>query len=517
MQDNSNFQGQRRAFRLVSPFGVVLMLVLGGLLLGPTVVEKFAYAVEKGQTQAVRDQLVELSRKDNLSPLFAAVAKAVQPSVVVVRTTQRIDTPRMRGSLPNDEFFRRFFGEEMPFPTPPRDEQDRPEHFAQGQGSGVIVDAENGYVLTNNHVVQKAERVEVILADGRSFTTDWVRTDPKTDLAVLKIDAEDLIASPIGDSDQLEIGNWVMAIGAPMGLAQTVTAGIVSATGRQTRADMYQNYIQTDAAINRGNSGGPLVNTRGEVVGINSAILSNTGMFGGIGFSIPSNLAKSIMDQLIEKGKVERGYLGVRIQDIDEDLAKSFKLPNAKGVLITEVMPDSAADKAGLKSEDFVVAVNGKSVENTQELRNRVAAIAPGQQSILQIYRDGTKQDVTVTLGEMPADLATGPTATPDTEEKTMERFGLKAQTLTPEIAQQLGYDAKTQGAVITEVDGAGEAAAAGIRKGMLVTKVGETNVTSAEEFRDALVDAEDGARLQVQTPNGGKLYLFLKPNPAKE
>jgi serine protease Do len=505
------------------------LLLLGTIvglaaLLTPAVVEEVSYAVTKGQTRAVREQLAEMSRQDRLSPLFAAVAEAVSPSVVEIRTRQKVSMRRrgmmipepFRDQLP-EEFRRRFFG-----PGGPGEDDGRQRHFwRQGQGSGVIVDAEKGYVLTNHHVVADADRVEVVLADGRTFETDWVRSDPLTDVAVVKIDAENLIAAPLGDSDDVTVGHWTLAIGAPSGLAQTITAGIISGVKRSETARgplgdprKYRNYIQTDAAINPGNSGGPLVNTRGEVIGINTMIVSRSGMYAGIGLAIPSNMASRIMDQLIETGKVARGYLGVGIQDVDsKGLARSLDLPGTRGVLITKVEPGSAADKAGLTMDDFVVAVDGREVADTDELRNVIASRLPGSKVELTFYRDGKKQTATAQLGELPKNLARTEQldAPQEPTETHLERFGLTVTTLTADLRQKLGYDENVRGVLIEKVDRDGPTL---LRPGLVVTRVNKHTVTTAEEFEKALAakDAEEGIRLLIVIPNGGRRYVFLEP-----
>jgi Do/DeqQ family serine protease len=506
-----------------------LVLILGALVaLSPVLVERFAYAVQKGRTTALRDQLAEMADGDRLSPLFNAVAETVQPSVVEVRTTQKIRRPNRPGNpffrFENPDDLRRFFfgqpdGDDDNPRMPSRPQQ--PEYFfRRGQGSGVIVDAEGGYVLTNNHVVAGADSVEVVLADGRVFETNWIRGDERSDLAVVKIEADNLIAAPLGNSDNVEVGHWVLAIGSPMGLSQTVTAGIVSGTGRamRLRRQMYEDYIQTDASINRGNSGGPLVNTRGEVVGINTLILSNTGMNAGIGMAIPSNMARNIMYQLIDKGRVERGFLGVVIQDItDRQLAESFNLPDTRGALVTAVQPDSAADRAGIQPEDFIVAVDGQPVDDVNDLRNRIAGKQPGTTVEMTLYRDGTKQLVPVELGALPDDLAAGERPAPEEPRQVRaDAYGLSVQSLNDELRQQLGYDDTVRGVVIEEVDPQSDAAASGLRAGMVITRVNKRPIQTVSDFREAMDAAGKGVRLRVMNPRGGALYLYIMPQESQ-
>ena len=524
-------------------FWVSVMLLLGVsvgvVFLGPPMIEGIAYAMQKGKISALREQLAEMSKTDKLSPLFIAVSEAVKPSVVVVRVKQkvRMSSPSSRFGFPPgfEEEFHRRFGDKIPprqfrgplpkgaplpkgvVPLPHRAPQPKKDRwfYRQGLGSGVIVDAENGYVLTNFHVVSGADKVEVILADGRSYTTEWIRGDKKTDLAVLKIIADGLIDAPLGDSDTVEVGQWVLAIGAPFGLPQTVTAGIISAKGRTTRQPgMYQNYLQTDASINRGNSGGPLVNTKGEVIGINTMILSRTGLNDGVGMSIPSNMARNVMEQLIDKGKVVRGFLGVGIQNIfDEGLTKNLKLPTSKGALVSSVLPDSAAAKAGLKLDDFIVSVDGKPISNLNELRNRIAGIVPGKTVSQGIYRNGEQKSIKVVLGTLSdtAQVASGKVVK---GEAPGRKFGLFVQTLTAETAEQAGYPEDIKGVLIVDVDADSDAFENGVREKMVVTHVDGKPVTTAEAFYKAISSeqAKSGIRFRLMNPVGGVWIVFVTP-----
>ncbi|MFB3892582.1 MAG: DegQ family serine endoprotease [Phycisphaerae bacterium] len=496
---------------------VVLAAILGVAVLGGRqIAQQIAYGVTKGQTEASREQLAEMSKQDTLSPLFATVAKVIKPAVVEVRVTKKVAMPQM----PNmDDFFRRFFGDENPpggltprgngRPTPPR------QYFARGLGSGVIVDAREGYVLTNYHVVAGSDETQVVLADGRTFKSKWIRSDPQTDLAIVKIDADGLIEAPLGDSDKMAVGDWVLAFGSPEGLQQTVTAGIISAMGRSTgEANTYQNFIQTDAAINHGNSGGPLVNTRGEVIGINTAIVSPTGANEGIGLAIPSNMAKTIMHQLIAQGKVTRGYLGVTIQNVDDKLARSFKLPDTHGALVAGVAPGSPAEKAGLKVGDFITAVNGQKVDNVNELRNDVAALVPGKSVQVDYYRDGKKAAASVMIEAQPAEMASGliPSVTPG--EAMSSKFGLDVSTMTKDLADKYGYKSLPKGAVITDVTPGSSADNQGLKEGMVIIQAGDHAIATAEDFAKAISDksAADGIRLRVKDPTGAARFVFITP-----
>jgi len=354
--------------------------------------------------------------------------------------------------------------------------------------------------------------VEIVLADGRKYDAEWVRSDWKTDLAVVKVKADRLAEAPLGDSDKMEVGDWVLAIGSPERLPQTVTAGIISAKGRQTGGRPYENLLQTDAAINHGNSGGPLVDMRGEVIGINNAIVSRTGGSEGIGLAIPSNMARSIMRQLVDTGKVIRGFLGVTIQDVDEELAKTFRLPHAEGALVTRVVEDTPAAKAGIKEEDFLVAMDGKPVADKDELRNRVAELKPGQKVEFTLYRGGKKKNVTVTIGSQPDDIHARFGAPADLAKP--ERYGLEVTTLTAALASRQGYPEDTAGVLITEVASGSDAAEKGVQAGQVIDQVDGKKVATAGEFSAALAKAEKQGRLRLRviTPDGGRRYVLISP-----
>jgi len=499
-----------------TPIVVAALLVTFVWVYGPALLGEAAYAIDAGKARAAREQLAELSQRDHMSVLFRTVSKAVKPAVVVVHVKQKVEYRSMPGGSPfSDEFFRRFFGDEVPeqfrrrapSPAPKR------EYFARGLGSGVIVDAKNGYIVTNWHVVRNADKVEVVLSDNRRLEAEWVKTDSLTDLAVIKVKPDRLIDAPLGDSDAMEVGDWVLAIGAPEGLPQTVTAGIISAKGRRTSTGgmSYQDFLQTDAAINHGNSGGPLVNVRGEVVGINTAIVSRTGVNEGIGLSVPSNMVRSIMDQLINKGKVVRGYLGVVMQDVDEGLAKSFKLPNMEGALVTQVMDGSPAARAKIEVGDFLTSINGEKVRNINEVRNAVAELEPGKTYPFEVYRDGKRRTVKVKVDPQPEDMASL-LEQPSSPAAGTAKFGFKATTLTDDLRKKYGHDEDVKGVVITEVTA--EAAEQGLAEGLVILRVQNRAVTSAEDLGRALgaKDAADGVRLLVADPRGAKRFLFVTP-----
>jgi len=509
--------------RFSLPLIVLILAVTAGIVFGPDLVGRFAYAVELSRNKAARSQLADLSKHDQLSTLFKAVAKVVKPAVVEIRVNKKVTYTE-----PNlDDFFRRRFGDDRPFGPrlqPRTPEGRKREFFQRGLGSGVIINAEKGYVLTNNHVVADADEVEIVLADKRKFTAEWVRKDARTDLAIVKIKPDRLISAPLGDSDKMDVGDWVLAIGAPRGLAQTVTAGIVSAKGRTSGSrTMYQDYIQTDAAINRGNSGGPLVNMRGQVIGISNSIMSYSGGFEGIGFAIPSNMARNITDQLIRKGKVVRGYLGVRIQNVDGKLAKSFSLPTPKGALISQVADGTPAKKAGMKVGDFIISVNGKETPDVNQLRNVVASVKPGTAVAVVVYRDGKKKTLRVKIEPQPADMVSafvprsggggggGGSGGPPARAK---KFGLEVTTLTKRLAEAHGYKPSVKGVMVIEVDSDSDAAKNGIRAGVVITHVQGRAVTSSAEFTKALSakSAASGARMRLVLPGGGGMFMFITP-----
>ena len=467
----------------------------------PSMVHRLSYAAESGQARAAQQQLAKAA---DLSQAFQYVAKAMRPSVVSISSIRRVrpnmqQIPRMpEGFSPffGDDSFERFFEFRVP-----------QGNFEQrGLGTGVIVSSD-GYVLTNNHVVEGADEVNVNLSDDRSFRAEVVGMDDKSDIAVLKIDAGNLVPANLGDSDAMQVGEWVLAVGSPFGLAQTVTAGIVSAKGR---ADMgitdYEDFIQTDAAINPGNSGGPLVNLRGEVVGINTAIASRTGGYMGVGFAIPSNMARNVMDSIIENGAVERGFLGAGIQDLNEDLAASFGYDKTEGVLIGDIVPDGPAAKAGLQPGDIVVEFNHKATHKAHQLRNAVAETSPGTRTPLTVIRNGKSMRIDVEVGrlESHAALLKGREASVD--------LGMTVQTLTAEVAKQIGADERDQGVVVTAVDPGSIAARVGMQPGDVILAVGNTRVQNVSDFRQAIqgLDVKLGIRMQVMR-EGGRRYVFFR------
>lgn len=500
-----------KTMKLLIPSVLLAGLAAGAWFAGPELVGRVAFAVEEGQSRAARAELPKLAKYDRLSTLFRAVSKAVRPAVVEIRTKHAMS---VRGMPPNiDEFFKKRFGPNFKFHAQPKP-NGRKKRLYPGLGSGVIVDAKNGYILTNHHVIRRAEEVEVVLADKRKFTPEWVRSDPQTDLAIVKIKPDKLIDAPLGDSEKMEVGDWVLAIGAPEGLRQTVTAGIISAKGRATGVRGYENYLQTDAAINKGNSGGPLVNMRGEVIGINTLIVSRTGVNEGLGLSIPSKMARNVMDQLVKSGKVVRGFLGVRIQDLSDNAAKNLGLPDDKGVLVSQVMPDTPAAKAKMRVADVILAIDTQRTESVRELRNIVAAIPPGKTVKLEVFRNRKKRSLPITIGEQPKKIAAGlgPLDRPDPAAKTAEKYGFKVATLDKALAKKYGYAKPVDGVAIVSVEPDSDAAAQRLREGMVILKVQGKVVTTAKQFAKAAKDDKAGIRLLVANPKGQQRLVFLTP-----
>ena len=437
-----------------------------------------------------------------LEDAFSAVADRVTPAVVNVTTVPK------RGATPEDapERFREFFGEEFYeryFRQRPREEQ-------RASGSGVIVDPK-GYILTNNHVIENAQDINVRLSDGRKLAAKLVGRDPKTDLAVLKVDAPaPLPVADLGDSDHLRVGQWAIAIGNPFGLDRTVTVGIISATARtRVGVTQYENFIQTDASINPGNSGGPLLNIDGKVIGINTAIVA-TGQ--GIGFSIPINQAKEVMRQLIAGGRVVRGWLGIAIQDMTDELSGTFGVKEREGVLVADVMKGGPAEAAGVRPGDVIVELNGGAIKEVPELQRRVAGVAPGQTVRLTVLRDKKPVRLSVKIGEMPADEPAAAAAPPDEE-----GWGLRVEPLSAEAALRLNIPV-TQGLLVTEVAPGSPGDRAGLRRGDVIVEAGRTPVADPATLFRALAQLKPGERLLVYVTRpsaGGKSeYLVMERAP---
>jgi serine protease Do len=454
---------------------------------------------------------------------FAPVVKKVAPSVVKVQVTERaknVPAPELPPFL-NQPGFREFFGDQFgrrgTMRQPPQ----------EGLGSGVIVSAD-GYVLTNSHVVKGADTIKVTLGDGRELTAKVVGSDPQSDLAVIKIDAKNLPGITFADSDKVEVGDLVLAVGNPFGIGQTVTSGMVSGLGRATMGLAYEDFIHTDAAINPGNSAGALVDAEGRHVGINTAILSRTGGFQGIGFAIPANLARNVMEQLVATGKVVRGYLGVTMQDINADLADQFKLSTHTGALVADVVPDSPADKAGLKSGDVILQLQGKPVVDARHLKLEVANFKPGEKVSAQVLREGKKIDVNVTVAVRPSERALargdrrGGHFTPDDEnaDDTGTLNGVGVGDLDPQTRQEFDIPRNIRGALVTNVEPDSAAAAAGLQPGDVIQEINREPVKSADEAVQLTEKSGPTKKtlLRVWSQRGSR-YIVVdeseeKPNP---
>ena len=433
-------------------------------------------------------------------PDFVLLAKKLKPVVVNISTTQVSEGGQGFGSPfgeedPFGDFWRKFFGGPLP----------RGPQRQKSLGSGFLIDRD-GSILTNNHVVENAEKIVVKLGDEREFEAKVVGKDSKTDIAVIKINAKaNFSVPPLGDSDQLEVGEWVMAIGNPFGLDNTVTAGIVSAKGRHIGAGPYDNFIQTDASINPGNSGGPLINLKGEVVGINTAIFSRTGGNIGIGFAIPINLVKELLPQLKGKGKVTRGYLGVLIQKVTPDIAESLGMDKPQGALVANVSKDGPADHAGVKVGDVIVEFDGKEIKDSNDLPIVVARTAVDKKVKLKVLRDKKEVNLTVSVGELKDEEVVAST-------KEKSELGLTVQRVTPQIAESLGLD-RAEGVVITAVEPGSPGDDAGLHRGDVIMEVDRKTIRSLADYRKALGESKKGKGILFLVRRGeNTLFLALKP-----
>ncbi|HXG52830.1 MAG TPA: DegQ family serine endoprotease [candidate division Zixibacteria bacterium] len=426
---------------------------------------------------AGEDEARAAEARQGALPDFVALAEKLGPVVVNISTTQVLkDFPGPFGREdPFAEFWRRFFGEIYP-----------PEFRQRGLGSGFIIERD-GTILTNNHVVENAQKIVVQLYDGRQYAAKIVGRDEKTDLAVIKIDAKgELPVAPLGDSDRLRVGEWVLAMGSPFGLQNTVTAGIVSAKSRQIGAGPYDDFIQTDASINPGNSGGPLINLRGEVVGINTAIFSRTGANIGIGFAIPINLAKELLPELKTRGRVTRGWLGVSVQKVTPEIADSLGMERPGGALVASVVPGSPAAKAGIRARDVIVEYGGKAVKESSDLPWMVARTRPGSRVDIVVLRDKKRLTLAVTVAELKEERPAVPAP------KHEDILGLTVQDVTPEIAQGLGLE-RAQGALITAVAPGSAADDAGLRQGDVILEVDRKTIRNVSDYRQAIAGLKRG------------------------
>ncbi len=472
--------------------------LVGAFILGVTLSTRLQLPFTTNASEATQTEVNNTAALQNL-PDFVGLSKSLGPAVVSITTKQSVQRVRMSPHPfgeegPFGEFWRRFFDGPLPENPSPR----------QGLGSGFIID-HKGLILTSNHVVKNAEKIEVKLSDGREFEAEVVGRDPKTDIAVIKIkNMGDLPTAPLGNSDSLEVGERVLAIGNPFGLEHTVTAGIVSAKGRNIGAGPYDNFIQTDASINPGNSGGPLINMKGQVVGINTAIFSRSGGNVGIGFTIPINLVKELLPQLKQDGKVTRGWVGVAIQRITPEIAESLGLKEAGGALIADVIEDSPAERAELKAGDIIVEFNESKVKESNDLPAIVARTPVGNEVSVKVLRDGREVSLPVTIGELSNEEMV---ATLDGEEE----LGLTVQAISPQFAEKLGLD-RAEGMVITSVKAGSPGHVAGLRRGDVILKMGGKPIRNLADFSAAVENAKKEKIVLFLVQRGdGKLFLAMK------
>jgi len=480
------------------------LLLIAGLLcalIGAEVggvAEQYYSGVRSAQAAVTSEIGGQPGAPSSALPDFTNLAKRLGPVVVNISTTQvrraaeQAPTP-FGGDDPLSQFWQRFFGGQLP----------QGSQRQTGLGSGFIIDRD-GTILTNYHVVDGAQKIVVKLADGGSFDAKVLGKDQKTDIAIIKIDAgQNLPAATLGDSDRLEVGEWVMAIGNPFGLDHTVTSGIVSAKGRHIGAGPYEDFIQTDASINPGNSGGPLINLRGEVVGINTAIFSQSGGNIGIGFAIPTNMVKELLPQLKDKGAVVRGYVGVTIQQLTPEIAESMGLKQARGALVAEVAKAGPAARAGIKSGDVIVEFNGKEIKDSSELPLQVARISPGKQVQTKILRDGKELTFPLTVGEFKEHAVVASADNGD--------LGLTVQPVTAGIAAELGLE-RVEGLVVTSVNPGSPAQEAGLQRGDVIAEINRLPVRNLNDYNRALEKTETGKSLLfLVRRSGSSLFLALK------
>jgi serine protease Do len=490
--------------------GLFVAFLLGGML-GSTLagkVEHSVLATKDATPMWVAAASPVQTGKISFYDGFSAVAEKDVPAVVNIASTKVVRSQDSGQMSPffSDPFFRQFFGDQFtPQQQMPREQR---EHSL---GSGVIVSAD-GYILTNNHVIEGADEIKVTLGSNREYKARVIGKDPKTDIAVLKVDAANLPVLVFGDSSKVKVGDFALAIGNPFGLNQTVTMGIVSATGRGGLGiEDYEDFIQTDASINPGNSGGALVNVNGELIGINTAILSGDGGGNqGIGFAIPINMARQVMDQILKHGKVSRGYLGAWIQPVTPQIAKAFGLSQPQGALLGDVDPTGPAGKSGLQRGDIILAINGQPISDSREFRLKVAMTKPGTPIKLKVYHKGAEHEVSVVLGELP----TKPEASQnETGEPSTALQGLSVDTLTPNIARQLDLPADTFGVVITGVAQGSTAEEAGLRRGDVVQEVNHKPVHTVRDFKNDVSQLGKQSVLLLINRGGNTLYVVLESN----
>ena len=482
---------RKKSFALI--FGFTFLLLLNSFC--------FSEPAEKKDIETLR----------STGEVFAEIAEKVTPAVVFVSVEQEVvqQMPDIFFGDPfdefNDEFFKRFFGQ--PFPRQYQRQQPRQQkQIRRGQGSGFIISSD-GYILTNNHVVEDANKITVKLSNDKELSAKVVGRDPETDVAVIKIDANNLPVVQLGDSDKLKVGEWVIAIGNPFGLSHTVTAGIVSAKGRsRIGLSEYEDFIQTDAAINFGNSGGPLLNIDGKVIGINSAIFSRSGGYTGIGFAIPINMAKYVYEKIITEGKVTRGYMGIYGDDVSPEMAELLGANDKKGIVVNKVIENSPASKGGIEKGDIIVKMNGKVIDDWNNFRNEIARLTPGTKINLTVIRDGKEKDVTVEL-----EARESKTASAEAGGKEAKQLGITVQDLTPELAKQFGYPEEKGGVIVTEIDPSSPADDAGISQGTLITEVNRQKIGNTQDFWKLVKKAEGSVLLYIrQNTQQGEISRYV-------
>lgn len=479
------------------------LVAVAGLLAGA------AGAANSSSPLVLKHDAAAVSRGPLERASFSDIVKRVAPSVVKITSEMKAKRVRLNGAdnpAFNDPMFRQFFGGRVP-------EMERPAQ--SGLGSGVIISSD-GYIVTNNHVVDGADQLKVTLDDGRELIAKVIGRDPLTDIAVIKVDAKDLPAVTFADTNKIEVGDRVLAIGNPFGIGETVTSGIVSAKGRRVGilSDVkgFENFIQTDAAINPGNSGGALIDIDGRVIGINTAILSRSGGFQGVGLAVPANLVTQVADGLAKNGKVVRGFLGVSVQDISPALADSFGLKNRAGALVAEVTPDSPAAKAGLKEGDVITSFNGETVADANRLTLEVTAVAPGTKVNLDVLRDGKIQRLAATTSERPARFAGGGRSLDSVSSGDDEGVlnGVAVEDLTPEARREMNIPGRLQGAVVTQVAPDSASARAGVSAGDVILEINRQRVTSAEEAIDFSAKAEGKKTLLKLWSHGSTIFVVV-------
>lgn len=489
---------------------LALLFIVAGLVGGLILASHFGWT-PFGQARVevpphVTEQLVQTGQA------FTEIARVVTPAVVNISTTRVVKSPGGEPLSPffNDPFFRDFFGDEFfrRFRIPK-------ERREQSLGSGVIV-TQDGYIVTNNHVIEKATEIKVVLSDKREFKGKVVGVDTKTDVAVIKIDAKEPPTIPWGDSDKLQVGEYVLAVGNPFGLTNTVTMGIISAVGRaNVGIAEYEDFIQTDAAINPGNSGGALVNIKGELIGINTAIFSRSGGYQGIGFAVPANMVKAVMESLVKEGKVVRGWLGVSIQEMTTDLAKQFGVKDLKGALVGDVVEGSPAEKAGIRRGDVIVEYNGKIIENVSHLRNMVAQTPIGTKSKIKLVRDKKEQEIEVIIGELPKEVEKAESLPGEqVEGENVALEGIAVQDLTSEIAQELGLSKAIKGVVISGIDSGSLAEEAGLREGDVIQEMNREPIKGLKDY-NRVVSKLKSDEVVLLLINRGERTLFVTISPA--